>query len=46
MEMDLNVTQISKETGFSNVTHFNRVFKTVTSATPSGFKKTMNAGIK
>lgn len=41
METDLNVTQISKETGFSNVTHFNRVFKSVTGTTPSGFKKTL-----
>lgn len=43
METDLNVTQISKETGFSNVTHFNRVFKNVTGTTPSGFKKTLHA---
>lgn len=42
METDKNVTQISKETGFSNVTHFNRVFKSVTGTTPSGFKKTLH----
>lgn len=42
METDKNVTQISKETGFSNVTHFNRVFKTVTGMTPLGFKKTLH----
>lgn len=41
METDLNVTQISKETGFSNLTHFNRVFKSVTGMTPSGFKKAL-----
>lgn len=41
METDKSVAQISSETGFSNVTHFNRVFKTVTGTTPMGFKKTL-----
>lgn len=40
METDKNITQISAETGFSNLTHFNRVFKSVTGATPSGYRKT------
>ena len=35
METDLNITQISRETGFSSLTHFNRVFKSVTGMTPS-----------
>lgn len=39
METDLNITEISKETGFSNLTHFNRVFKSVTGMTPSGYRK-------
>lgn len=39
METDKNITQISRETGFSNLTHFNRVFKQVTGMTPSGFRK-------
>lgn len=39
METDKNITEISKETGFSNLTHFNRVFKSVTGMTPSGFRK-------
>lgn len=43
METDLNVTQVSKETGFSNLTHFNRVFKSVTGTTPSGFKKSLQS---
>ncbi len=40
METDKNITQISKETGFSNITHFNRVFKMVTGMTPSSYRKT------
>lgn len=39
METDLNITQISRETGFSNLTHFNRVFKSVTGMTPSDYQK-------
>lgn len=35
LETGKNFTQISKETGFSNLTHFNRVFKSVTGMTPS-----------
>ena len=39
METDGNITQISKATGFSNITHFNRVFKAVTGMTPSSYRK-------
>lgn len=39
METPKNITEISKATGFSNVTHFNRVFKEVTGMTPSGYRK-------
>lgn len=39
METDKNITQISKETGFSNLTHFNRVFKSVSGMTPSEYRK-------
>lgn len=39
METDRNVTEVSKTTGFSNITHFNRVFKGVTGMTPSGYRK-------
>lgn len=35
LETTKNFTQISKETGFSSPTHFNRVFKSVTGMTPS-----------
>lgn len=39
METDKNITEISRETGFSNITHFNRVFKSVTGMTPSEYRK-------
>ena len=39
METDGNITEISKATGFSNITHFNRVFKAVTGMTPSSYRK-------
>lgn len=39
METDMNITEISKATGFSNITHFNRVFKTVAGMTPSMYRK-------
>ena len=43
METDRNITEISKATGFSNITHFNRVFKSVTGMTPSGYRKLLSA---
>lgn len=39
METDKNITEISRDTGFSNITHFNRVFKKVMGMTPSNFRK-------
>ena len=39
METDKSITEISREMGFSNLTHFNRVFKAVTGMTPSGYRK-------
>ncbi len=39
METDKNITEVSQDTGFSNLTHFNRIFKQVTGMTPSGFRK-------
>ena len=39
METNSNVTDISREVGFSNLTHFNRVFKSVTGTTPSQYRK-------
>lgn len=40
LETDLNVTQVSKAVGFSNVTHFNRVFKSIVGLPPLKSKKT------
>lgn len=39
MESSKNITEISKLVGFSNVTHFDRVFKNITGMSPSECKK-------
>lgn len=39
METDKNVTEVARETGFSNLTHFNRVFRDVLGTTPSEYRK-------
>ena len=39
LETDYNITRISREVGFSNLTHFNRIFKKVTGVNPSEKKK-------
>lgn len=39
LETDYNITRISKETGFSNLTHFNRIFKSITGVSPSEKRK-------
>jgi len=39
METSKNITDISRETGFSNLTHFNRVFKSVTGMSPSQYRR-------
>lgn len=44
METDKNITEISKDTGFSNITHFNRVFKGVAGMTPSHYRKLYRSG--
>lgn len=46
METDKNITEVSKETGFSNITHFNRVFKSITGITPSEYRKQYKKRIK
>lgn len=38
-ETTWSITQISQATGFSNVTHFNRVFKSITGMTPSDHRR-------
>ena len=39
METDLNVTQVSEQTGFASLTHFNRVFQQIAGVTPSAYRK-------
>ena len=39
LETDRSITEISRETVFSNITHFNRVFKIITGVSPSRFRK-------
>lgn len=39
METDKSITEIGNLTGFSNVTHFNRVFKQYAGLTPSQYRK-------
>lgn len=45
METDKNLTQIALDNGFSNLTHFNRVFKSVTNRTPSSYRREYKKGI-
>lgn len=44
METDKTLTQIALDNGFSNLTHFNRVFKNVTTHTPSSYRKEYKKG--
>ncbi|MFN8436042.1 MAG: AraC family transcriptional regulator [Cytophagales bacterium] len=39
LENKLNISEIAFETGYSNVTHFNRVFKSVVGQSPTEFKE-------
>lgn len=39
METDMNVTQVAMQTGFSNLTHFNRVFRSISGETPSSYRR-------
>lgn len=39
LETDKSYTQISADTGFANVTHFNRVFKQILRMSPSEYKR-------
>jgi two-component system response regulator YesN len=42
---DEKIQAISDSTGFTNIRHFNRVFKTMTNRTPSEFREGKGAGI-
>lgn len=37
---DLTIAQICGQSGFSNLSHFNRIFKTINEVTPKSFRKT------
>lgn len=39
IETNKNVTEVASLTGFSNLTHFNRVFKEIVGMTPSKYRK-------
>lgn len=39
MATDMNVSQVAVETGFSSLTHFNRVFKEIAGMAPSKYRK-------
>lgn len=39
IETDKNVTEVATMTGFSNLTHFYRVFKDITGYSPSEYRK-------
>lgn len=39
LETEMAITDVSKEVGFANVTHFNRTFKAVTGMSPSESKR-------
>ena len=43
LETEKNITQISKEVGFSNITHFNRIFKSITGVSPREKRKEYKA---
>lgn len=38
IETNFKITDISKQTGFANVTHFNRVFKKITGFSPKNYR--------
>lgn len=41
---DLNVTTISENVGFDSITHFGRVFKTITGSSPLQYRKAVRKG--
>ena len=44
METDKNVTQVAALTGFSNLTHFNRVFRAISGQSPSEYRRQCRLG--
>lgn len=43
MESDLQISEIAYKVGYSNVTHFNRIFKEIEMCAPNDFRKQMHA---
>ena len=39
LETDMSITEVANETGFSNITHFNRVFKELEGKSPTSYRK-------
>ncbi len=39
MDQDLNITEVCLDSGFNNISHFNKQFKRVTGAAPSEYRK-------
>ena len=44
METDKNVTQVAALTSFSNLTHFNRIFRAVSGQNPSEYRRQCRLG--
>ncbi len=44
-ECDLSLTKIAEQTGFSSLTHFNRIFKASVGISPSAYRKANAPGI-
>ena len=44
METDKNVTRVAALTGFSNLTHFSRIFRTVSGQSPSEYRRQRRLG--
>lgn len=43
LETDWNLTKVSEQCGFSSLTHFNRVYKSITGETPSAGRKRLRS---
>lgn len=42
MDQDLSVTEICFDSGFNNISHFNKQFKKINGVSPSGYRKRFN----
>jgi AraC-like DNA-binding protein len=46
MDQDLSITEVCLDSGFNNISHFNKQFKKITSVTPSEYRKRFKGGDK